>query len=267
MRWRRRRATRSAMTSGCLAEIAGLSDRPVSEILQNGPTLPMTIAFFRNANMLSLCKVVGFDPSFVDSSGRYIAHFAAAGGSNDAFTVLTGACRRSGPKCSMRQDRARELRRIDGPCRCAEGASRIVFASRPAGRPGHRRAANNSELALSGAIGVLLRHESPVSSDRRAIRAFRSALHQARPGDHLLGCHDSPPRAQARAASGRPSSETSMRINELGRILQGSGLCAIGPYESPRELPRQVPSAVCERAPPLPDFTLSCRLRGDGVGN
>jgi hypothetical protein len=70
----------------------------VPEILQNRPTLAMTIAFFRIANVLRLWKVVGFDPSIVDSSGRYIAPFVATGSSNDAFIVLIDVLPEDGSK-------------------------------------------------------------------------------------------------------------------------------------------------------------------------
>jgi hypothetical protein len=53
--------------------------QPALDILQAGPTLAMVFAFFRSAGVLRHCAEVRFDVAIVDSSGRSVAHFAAAG--------------------------------------------------------------------------------------------------------------------------------------------------------------------------------------------
>jgi hypothetical protein len=85
--------------NGGLLNQAMWFDQPVPGLLEDGPTLPMVAAFFRSVGPMRHCLEIGFDLAIADSRGRFVGHFAAAGGSVGIFTKLAGS---SGSTCSIR---------------------------------------------------------------------------------------------------------------------------------------------------------------------
>jgi hypothetical protein len=143
-------------------------DQPMPDMLEDGPTVPMVMSFFGSVSVLRHCLEVGFDASIVDSFGRSVEHFAAAGGSMDILRLLLDNIE------GLRVDLLDRAGRSPADYAALMGRADLLEALLTRGAPVALRDGEDTvvlpTLAFLGhikAISVLMRFELPMSSDPR----------------------------------------------------------------------------------------------------